>query len=81
MDMGYNMCNSMDNSNNSFLVRIKTKYNVINLQVEDYTTPEMQEIFDQPYVEEIYIENLNSKSKKLERIKKKWKIFLNIKPG
>ena len=71
MDMGYNMCNSMDNSNNSFLVRIKTKYNVINLQVEDYTTPEMQEIFDQPYVEEIYIENLNSKSKKLERIKKK----------
>lgn len=71
MDMGYNMCNSMDNSNNLFLVRIKTKYNVINLQVEDYTTPEMQEIFDQPYVEEIYIENLNSKSKKLERVKKK----------
>lgn len=54
-----------------YQVRIKTKYNVINLVVEDYNTPEMQEIFDQPYVEEIYIENLekekenNGKQRKL----------------
>ena len=49
-----------------YQITIKTKYNVINLQVENYTTPEMQEIYDQPYVEQIYIENLN-KVKKLER--------------
>lgn len=49
-----------------YRITIKTKYNVINMQVEDYNTPEMQEIYDQPYVEQIYIENLN-KVKKLER--------------
>lgn len=36
------------------------------MQVEDYNTPEMQEIFEQPYVEEIRIDNLD-KVKKLER--------------
>ncbi len=49
-----------------YQITIKTKYNVINMQVEDYNTPEMQEIFEQPYVEEIRIDNLN-KVKKLER--------------
>ena len=49
-----------------YKITIKTKYNVINMQVEDYNTPEMQEIFEQPYVEEIRIDNLN-KVKKLER--------------
>lgn len=49
-----------------YKITIKTKYNVINMQVEDYNTPEMQEIFEQPYVEEIRIDNLD-KVKKLER--------------
>ncbi len=46
-----------------YRVTIKTKYNVINLVVEDYNTPEMQEIFDQPYVEEIRIDNLEKEKK------------------
>ena len=40
-----------------YKVRIKTLYNVINLEVEDPNSPEMQEIYDQPYVVEIYIES------------------------
>ena len=39
-----------------YRVRIKTKYNVINLIVDDVNDPEVQEILDQPYVEEVYIE-------------------------
>lgn len=39
-----------------YKVRIKTKYNVINLIVNDVNDPEVQEILDQPYVEEVYIE-------------------------
>lgn len=42
-----------------YKITIKTKYNVINLEVEDYNTPELNEIYDQPYVEEINIENLD----------------------
>lgn len=39
-----------------FLVKIKTKYNFIELIVDDISTPELKELFDQPYVEEVYIE-------------------------
>lgn len=39
-----------------YIIRIKTKYNVINLKVDDVNSPEVQEILDQPYVEEVYIE-------------------------
>ena len=53
-----------------YQITIKTKYNTIVLEREDYNTPEMQEIFDQPYVLEIQIENLN-KVKRLVREKKK----------
>ena len=53
-----------------YRITIKTKYNVIKLEVEDYNTPEIQEIFGQPYVEEIRIDNLE-KAKKLERKKEK----------
>ena len=41
-----------------YRITIKTKYNVITMQVEDYNTPEMQEIFDQPYVLEIRIDKI-----------------------
>lgn len=54
-----------------YQITIKTKYNVIHLNVEDYNTPEMQEIFEQPYVEEIVIEH--NKVKKL--VKKNDKII------
>lgn len=48
-----------------YIVRIKTKFNVINLKVEDINTPEFEEIINQPYVIEVYIE----KEKTLERKK------------
>ena len=50
-----------------YLVIIKTKYNVIRLTVDDYNSSEVQEIFNQPYVEEIRIEQAKQdKSKKLK---------------
>lgn len=39
-----------------YLVRIKTKYNEIRLQVEDVNSEEIKEILEQPYIEEVYIE-------------------------
>ena len=42
-----------------YKITIKTKYNVINLEVEDYTTPEVQEILEQPYILEVRIDNLD----------------------
>ncbi len=35
---------------------IKTKYNIINLLVEDLNAPEVKEILEQPYVIEFYAE-------------------------
>lgn len=49
-----------------YRITIKTKFNTIVLEKEEYNTLELQEVYDQPYVEQIYIENLN-KVKKLER--------------
>ena len=52
-----------------YIITIKTKFNTIHLEVEDYNTPEVQEIFNQPYVEEIRMqqvkENADIKYKKL----------------
>ena len=53
-----------------YKITIKTKYNTITLEREDYNTPEVQEILEQPYIEGIEIENLD-KSKKLVK-EKKW---------
>lgn len=41
---------------NKYLVKIKTKFNFIELLVDDVNSPEMKEILEQPYVEEVYIE-------------------------
>ena len=41
-----------------YKVKIVTKYNVINMEVEDTNTPEIQEIFQQPYVLEVYIDKI-----------------------
>lgn len=37
---------------------IKTKYNIINLLVEDLNAPEVKEILEQPYVIEFYVESV-----------------------
>ena len=50
-----------------YQVTIKTKYNVINLEVEDYNTPEIQEILEQPYIIEVRIENLNKAKKRVKK--------------
>lgn len=41
-----------------YIVRIKTKYNLITLKVEDTTSEEFKELVNQPYVEEVYIETI-----------------------
>ena len=51
-----------------YKLTIKTKYNTIVLNVENYNIPEVQEILEQPYIEEVQIENLE-KNKKLVRRK------------
>lgn len=42
-----------------YLLKIKTKYNFIELLVDDISTPEMKELLEQPYVEEVYIQSTN----------------------
>lgn len=41
-----------------YKITIKTKYNTINLEVEDYNDPQIQEILEQPYVLETKIEKI-----------------------
>ena len=41
-----------------YRITIKTKFNTIVLERKEYNTPELQEIFAQPYVEEIKIDNI-----------------------
>ena len=41
-----------------YKVTIITKYNVIELIVDDLASPELEEVFAQPYVEEIRAERL-----------------------
>lgn len=53
---------------------IKTKYNIINLDVEDYTTPEVQEILSQPYIIETRMEKVKTKVRKKELNNEKNKI-------
>ena len=51
-----------------YKLTIKTKYNTIVLNVENYNIPEVQEILEQPYIEEVKIEHLE-KNKTLVRRK------------
>lgn len=51
-----------------YKITIKTKYNIINWEVEDYNAPEVQEVLDQPYVIEVKIEKI----KTLELKPKSW---------
>ena len=52
-----------------YKITIKTIYNTIVLEREDYNTPEMQEIYEQPYVQEVEIEKIE-KGKVRKRCKK-----------
>lgn len=46
-----------------YIVKIKTKFNTIELEVDDMNTPEMKEILNQPYIEEIYIQSMEQYTK------------------
>lgn len=46
-----------------YLIIIKTKYNVIRWEVEDLTSPSVKEVLEQPYVEEVRIEQIKNKEK------------------
>lgn len=41
-----------------YRVEIKTKYNIIHLEVEDIESPDFIEITEQPYVLEVKIEKI-----------------------
>lgn len=47
-----------------YKLMIITKYNVINLEVEDIDDPEVQEILSQPYIVEVKIEKIKEKALK-----------------
>lgn len=46
-----------------YLVKIKTNYNTIELEVDDMNTPEMQEILNQPYIEDVNIQSMEQYTK------------------
>lgn len=41
-----------------YLVKIKTKYNLIELTTDNVNSDELKELFNQSYVKEVYIETL-----------------------
>lgn len=45
-------------------LRIKTKHNIIELVVDDYFSEKVQEIINQPYVEEVYLRCIDYENKK-----------------
>jgi hypothetical protein len=44
-------------------IQIKTKFNVIQISVDDLEDPEVKEILEQPWVEEIKVDNVQDKPK------------------
>ena len=52
-----------------YRLTIKTKYNTIVLDVENYNIPQVQEILEQPYIVQVEIENLERN--KTRTLKKK----------
>lgn len=50
-----------------YKVYIKTKFNTINLEVEYISGPYINEILEQPYIEEVRIEHIKEKELKYVR--------------
>ena len=49
-----------------YKIIIKTKYNTITLEVNDLQDTSLQEILEQPYIEEVRIEHKKEKELKRE---------------
>lgn len=55
-----------------YQITITTKYNTIVLNVEDYNTPQVQEILEQPYIIQVKIEKVEkAKARVLKNEQKK----------
>ena len=48
-----------------YRITIKTKYNTIVLDVENYNIPQVQEILEQPYIVQVEIEHLEKQKTKV----------------
>ncbi len=46
-----------------YKIKIKTTHNVIELLVDDYFSEEVQEIINQPYVQEVYLRCIDYEDK------------------
>lgn len=46
---------------------IETKYNTIRLLIDDYNSPEVQEILEQPYIISVEIHKIKKNAKKLKK--------------
>lgn len=44
-------------------IQIKTKFNVVQISVDNLEDPEVKEILEQPWVEEIKVDNVQDKPK------------------
>ena len=50
-----------------YKITITTTYNTIVLEREDYISPELIEVYEQPYVKEVHIVDLEAKKKILKK--------------
>ena len=46
-----------------YKIKIKTKHNVIEFIADEYLSEEVQEIINQPYVEEVYLRCIDYENK------------------
>ena len=54
-----------------YYLKIKTKFNNLELIVDDYHNEEVQEIFNQPYIEDVYLCNIDEdKKENYSKVKK-----------
>lgn len=54
-----------------YYLKIKTKFNELELIIDDYHDEEVQEIFNQPYIEDVYLCNIDEdKKENYSKVKK-----------
>lgn len=46
-----------------YRVRIRTKYNTIEIKTNDTNDPQLLEVLEQPYVLEVYVEQIENEMK------------------
>lgn len=54
-----------------YYLKIKTKFNKLELIIDDYHDEEVQEILNQPYIEDVYLCNIDEdKKENYSKVKK-----------